>query len=156
MNGSPCGFFESARGLRQGDPLSPFLFLVVMEPLSHLLSHTGNGHFITGFSVGCPVEIPMCVSHLLFGDDTLIFCGADPLQLWHLRGVFVWFQAISGLKINMGKSELVPVGDVVMVEDIAGILGCKFPSLPMTYLGLPLGSGYKETAVWPGIIEKTE
>uniref|UniRef100_A0A2N9IGC7 Reverse transcriptase zinc-binding domain-containing protein n=1 Tax=Fagus sylvatica TaxID=28930 RepID=A0A2N9IGC7_FAGSY len=62
--------------------------------------------------------------------------------------------AISGLKINMGKSELVLVGDVVMVEDIAGILGCKFSSLPMTYLGLPLGSGYEETAVWPDLLLK--
>jgi hypothetical protein len=52
------------------------------------------------------------ISHLLYADDTLTMCGADPEQIWHLHGVFVWFQAISGLKINLGKSEIVPVGDV--------------------------------------------
>ena len=65
------------------------------------------------------------ISHLLFADDTLIFCGADPIQLWHLRGVFIWFQAISGLKINLSKSELVPIGNVPNVTELASILGCK-------------------------------
>ena len=156
VNGSPTGFFESFRGLRQGDPLSPFLFLIVMEALSHLLARAGTGHFIKGFLVGCPEEESLDISHLLFVDDTLIFCGADPLQLWYLKGVFIWFQAVSSLKINMGKSELVPVGDEVEVEELAGILGCKVSSLPMHYLGLPLGSGYKDTSVWTNVIEKTE
>jgi hypothetical protein len=142
--------------LRQGDPLSPFFFLIVMEALSHLLARAGTGHFIKGFSVGCPEEESLDISHLLFVDDTLIFCGADPLQLWYLKGVFIWFQAVSGLKINMGKSELVLVGDEVEVEELAGIMGCKVSSLPMHYLGLPIGSGYKDTSVWTNVIEKTE
>ena len=156
VNGSPTGFFESSRGLRQGDPLSPFLFLIVMEALSRLLARVGTGHFIKGFSVGCPEEESLNISHLLFADDTLIFCKADPLQLRYLKGVFIWFQAVSGLKINLGKSELVPVGEEVVVEELAGILGCKVSSLPLHYLGLPLGSGYKDISVWTNIIEKTE
>ena len=156
VNGSPTGFFESSRGLRQGDPLSPFLFLIVMEALSRLLARAGIGRFIKGFLVGCHEEESLDISHLLFADDTLIFCGADPLQLRYLKGVFIWFQAVSGLKINLGKSELVPVGDEVVVEELAGILGCKVSSLPLQYLGLPLGSGYKDTSLWTNIIEKTE
>ena len=56
----------------------------------------------------------------------------------------------------MGKSELVPVGDEVEVEELAGILGCKVSSLPLHYLGLPLGSSYKDKTVWTNVIEKTE
>ena len=106
VNVSPTGFFSSSRGLRQGDPLSPLFFLLVMEALSRLLERATEGGFITGYSVGNSDSHALSISHLLFADDTLIMCGATPDQLWHLRGVFIWFQAVSGLKINMGKSEL--------------------------------------------------
>ena len=52
----------------------------------------------------------MVVSHLLFADDILIFCDADPYQLVTSRGILNRFEEVSGLKINLGKSELVPVG----------------------------------------------
>ncbi len=61
-----------------------------------------------------------------------------------------------GLKINMGKYKLVPVGDATGVEEIAAIWGCKISALPLNYLGLPLGSNYKAKSVWNGILEKTE
>jgi hypothetical protein len=53
-----------------------------------------------------------------------------------------WFEAFSSLKINLGKSEMVPVGAVPNLEELAAILGCKRASLPMKYLGLPLESNY--------------
>ncbi len=87
---------------------------------------------------------------------TLILCGAVRDQLQHLKSVFVWFQASSGLKINLGKSELVPVGSVPDVEDMAAVLGCKVAALPMSYLGLPLGSSFKDKTIWNGIVEKME
>ena len=52
VNGSPTGFFESSRGLRQGDPLSPLLFLLIMEVLSHMLKRSVERGFIMGFQVG--------------------------------------------------------------------------------------------------------
>jgi hypothetical protein len=62
---------------------------------------------------------------------------------------------VSGLKINLSKSEIVPV-DVGDVEELASILGCGVASLPIKYLGLPLGAKYEDPNIWTGIIEKME
>ncbi len=102
--GSSCGFFKSSRGLRQGDPLSPMLFVIVMEALSKMMDRANEWGFLSGFFLD---RNSMMISHLLFTDDTLIFCYADPSQLIHLKWVLNWFEAISGLRINLGKSELV-------------------------------------------------
>ena len=77
VNGSPSGFFSSLRGLRLGDPLSPLLFLLVMEVLSKMLCQTEGG-FIIGFRVGADAVNGLCISHLLFADDTILFCDANP------------------------------------------------------------------------------
>ena len=73
VNGSPAGFFGSSRGLRQGDPLSPFLFLLIMEVLSHILKKTEDAGFIQGFLVGPVNSTGIRVSHLLFSDDIILF-----------------------------------------------------------------------------------
>jgi len=57
------------------------------------------------------------------------------------------------LRINLAKSEIVPVGEVEDVEELASILGCRVSSLPMKYLGLPLGASYKASSIWNGVIE---
>ena len=56
----------------------------------------------------------------------------------------------------MAKSELVPVGDVLNMDELVAILGCRQSSLPMTYLGLPLGAKFKDRAIWNPILEKME
>jgi hypothetical protein len=73
VNGSPNGFFGSSRGLRQGDPLSPLLFVFVVEALSQMISAAVQGGLLEGFKVG-----NTSISHRLFADDTLIFCNAMP------------------------------------------------------------------------------
>jgi hypothetical protein len=156
INGCPSGFFPSSRGLRQGDPLSPLLFVIVMEALSRLMDRTVQGRLLFGFTMGSSVEREVMVSHLLFANDTLIFCDANPSKIEHLGCVLTWFEAISGLKINLGKSEMVPVGEVPNMEELVCILGCKQASLPMKYLGLPLGAKFKETTIWNPILEKME
>ncbi|RVX20225.1 Transposon TX1 uncharacterized 149 kDa protein [Vitis vinifera] len=154
INGSPSGFFRSSRGLRQGDPLSPYLFLLAMEALSQLLSHARNGNFISGFRVGGRGSEGLVVSHLLFADDTLIFCDADADQLQYLSWTFMWFEAISGLKVNLNKTEAIPVGEDIPMETLAAVLGCKIGSLPTSYLGLPLGAPYKSIRVWDAVEER--
>ncbi|XP_059629652.1 uncharacterized protein LOC132272538 [Cornus florida] len=123
VNGSPAGFFASSRGLRQGDPLSSFLFLIVMEGLTRLMRKAEDLGYIRGFRVGRDVDHQIQISHLLFADDTLVFCDADISQLRYLRCTLACFQAVSGLKINVGKSVLVPVGDVPDISSLAAVLG---------------------------------
>ena len=116
INGSPCGFFGSSRGLRQGDPLSPLLFVLVMEALGRMLNKVVLEGRMSGFGVGNLEGRSMTVSHLLFADDMLIFCKADLDQILILRMILIWFEAVSGLKINLGKSELFPVGVVNNID----------------------------------------
>ncbi|RVW45209.1 hypothetical protein CK203_067527 [Vitis vinifera] len=94
------------------------------------------------------------VSHLLFADDTLVFCEDSQDQMVVLSWLLMWFEAISGLSINLNKSEILPVGRVENVEVLASELGCKVGSLPSTYLGLPLGAPHKSVAVWDGVEER--
>ena len=61
-----------------------------------------------------------------------------------------------GLKIYLGKSELVPVGYVSNVRELASILGCRVSTLPLSYLGLPLGATFKKKTIWNYVVEKVE
>jgi exonuclease III len=156
VNGSPEGFFNSSRGIRQGDPLSPLLFVLVMEALSRMVNATVEQGLISGFSVGGRVFSDLVVSHSLFADDTLIFCEACPEQLHYVRLILLCFEAVSGLKVNLGKSEMVAVGDVGNIGTLAAFLGCRVAGLPMKYLGLLLGAAYKAASIWNEVIEKME
>ena len=84
------------------------------------------------------------VSHLLFANDTLIFCDVEPTQIANLRAILARFGEASGLSINLGKFELVLLGVVNNLEALVGLLGCGQSSLPLKYLGLPLGAKFKD------------
>jgi hypothetical protein len=75
---------------------------------------------------------------LLFADDTLIFWEPSGEQIRNLRCLFLCFDVVSGMKINLSKFEIVPIGEVGDVEGLTSILGCRMSSLPLKYLGLPL------------------
>ncbi|WMV57474.1 hypothetical protein MTR67_050859 [Solanum verrucosum] len=140
INGSPTGFFPSERGLRQGDPLSPFLFILAMEGLSDMLKSAQVNNRIRGFIVNEENSLGSSISHLQYADDTLVFCDAEKEQLKHLRVIFILFEAVSGLHINWGKSFIYPVNEVPEISTLADILGGKTGELPTTYLGMPLGA----------------
>jgi hypothetical protein len=156
INGTPEGFFHSSRGIRQGDPLSPLLFVLVMEALSRMVNATIEQGLLLGFSVGERVPSNLVVSHSLFADDTLIFCEAFLEQIKYVRLILLCFEAVSGLRVNLGKSELVAIGEVDNIGELANILGCNVAALPMKYLGLPLGAAYKATSLWNGVVEQME
>jgi hypothetical protein len=66
------------------------------------------------------------------------------------------FEVASRFRINLGKLEIVPIGEVEDAEGLTQLLGCRVTSLPMKYLGLPLGASYKAVSIWNGVIEKME
>ncbi|RVW96427.1 hypothetical protein CK203_029768 [Vitis vinifera] len=115
VNGVPAGFFPSNRGLRQGDPLSPYLFVMGMEILDVLIRESGGGGYLTG----CNIRV-----------------------------------RASGLRINLAKSEIIPVGEVEEILEMAVELGCRVGSLPSQYLGLPLGVPNRASSMWDGMEEK--
>lgn len=100
----PTSFFNSSRGLSQENPLSPMLFVIVMETLGKINSAAVSGGLLFGFFVGTRNVGGIDISHLMFADDTLIFCGVDLVHLHHMRCLFLCFEAISGLKISLEKS----------------------------------------------------
>ena len=81
FNGSLADFFGSSRGLWQGDPLSLMLFLVMMEVLSKMMKRAEGAGLLQGFRADGRRGGGVCVSHLLFADDTILFCDVDEEQI---------------------------------------------------------------------------
>ena len=84
-----------------------------------------------------------------------MFCKASRDHMAYLNWILAWFEAISRLKINLEKSAILPVGDVRNLEALASELGCRTGTLPMTYLGLPLGMHCNSTTIWDGVEERS-
>ncbi|KAB1199244.1 hypothetical protein CJ030_MR0G025668 [Morella rubra] len=127
-----------------------------MEAFSCMMSKMVSVDVIKGFRASGVNREGECVSHLLFVDDTLIFCGAEEYQFCSLHCMLFCFEAVSGLKINLAKSEVIPVGDVSNVGELASILGCRVSALPMTYLGLSFGARFKSVRIWDEILKRME
>ena len=154
INGVPAGFFSNSKGLRQGDPLSPYLFVLGMGMLSPLLRRASEGGFLSGCRLWGRGGGELTVSHLLFADDTIIFCKVRKEQLTNLSWILAWFEATSGLRINLAKSVLIPVREVDELEELAVELGCRLGALPIVYLGLPLRAHHKASSTWDGVEER--
>ncbi|KAL2245415.1 UNVERIFIED_CONTAM: hypothetical protein Sindi_2809700 [Sesamum indicum] len=136
LNGKPHGFFTGARGLRQGDPLSPYLFVLVMEVL-HLgfLQLIDQDELFT-FHWKCEAAR---VFQLGFADDILLFSRANIASIGVFKTGLDRFAGWSGLKLNVQKSHLIISRSAQgMREDMLTLLGFQEGQLPMRYLGLPL------------------
>ena len=105
-----------------------------MEVLSQLLRKTKEAGLIRGFKADKAMGNGLSISHLLFANDTIVFCDAAPDQILHLRMVLACFEAMTSLGVNMGKSELVPVGEVNNVSQLVDILCCRVGVLPVTQI----------------------
>jgi hypothetical protein len=126
-----------------GGPLSPLLFVIIMDPLSRVLSRAMVGGFLSGFWVDILNATLMEISHLLFVDDTLIMCDVVIDQIHYLGLILLVFWVIS-VEVNLRKSKLVAVGEVLHKEELVGILSVSISSLPMEYLGLHLGAPFNQ------------
>jgi len=103
LNGQYHDDIEGKRGLRQGDPLSPLLFVLSMDYLSRLLKVTiGDPRFKFH-----PNYKSLGLTHLMFADDLILFCKADPHTLKLLMEALASFHNTAGLKANLHKSQIV-------------------------------------------------
>ena len=122
-----------------------------MEVLSRMLRKMKEGGFISGFTLGNTVKI----SHLLSVDDFILFCDANPQHLIYIWLVLTYFEVVTGLRVNMSKSKMVPVGVVPNLSTLADIMYCCIGALPLTYFGMLLGA-FKSKSIWNSIVEKME
>ena len=84
FNGNPVGFFKSTRDLRQGDPLSPYLFVLGMEVFYIMIDKATRGGYLIGYNFKNSFGDVMNISHLLFADDTLVFCKDSEDEMLYL------------------------------------------------------------------------
>lgn len=134
VNGELCGYFKGAKGLRQGDPLSPYLFVIALEVFSQML----NSKFRAGDIGYHPKTAELEVTHLAFADDLMIFFDGEKNSLDNIVDTMELFATWSGLRMNKEKTELY-VGGLNQAEttDLTS-LGFTLGSMPVRYLGLPL------------------
>ncbi|KAL9677072.1 hypothetical protein QQ045_005299 [Rhodiola kirilowii] len=137
INGEMSDFFEGRRGIRQGDPLSPFLFTIAMECLSRMMQRLKKED---GFYYH-----PKChrikMSHIMFADDLILFSSGRQSAVGAIKKVVMQFLSCSGLGINLQKSHLFTGGmGTSKVKWVEEIIGTRVSPLPVRYLGLPLTS----------------
>ena len=131
VNGSPTKEFKPSRGLRQGDPLAPFLFLVVAEGLAGLVRQTVKANLLSGFKIERK-EVELCF--LQFVDDTLFLCEDSFTNVVTLKAILKGFELASGLKINFHKSKLAGIN--ILRRDI----DCYTKTLNYTQMGTPFNA----------------
>ncbi|GKV25367.1 hypothetical protein SLEP1_g34816 [Rubroshorea leprosula] len=151
VNGSATKEFSMSRGLRQGDPLSPFLFLMVAEALNGLTSAVVEKGYFCGVKIG---DGELEISHLQFADDTIFMGEATEDNIWMIKCIMRAFELVSGLKVNYRKSSLIGVNtDEEWTRKMSWLLNCKTAALPCKYPGMPLGANPRRIDTWKPLIE---
>ncbi|PWA80255.1 reverse transcriptase domain, Reverse transcriptase zinc-binding domain protein [Artemisia annua] len=152
VNGSPTAEFNLERGIRQGDPLSPFLFILAAEGLNAMVNEAVDRGVFKGIKVGTDNVV---VSHLQYADDTIFFGEWDKDNAKNLMCILNCFEKVSGLKVNLNKSRLYGVGvNSDEVVNMARWMQCSVGEFPFTYLGLPIGKCMRRESAWRGVVEK--
>ncbi|GAU27943.1 hypothetical protein TSUD_146580 [Trifolium subterraneum] len=153
VNGSQTDEFPLERGLRQGDPLSPFLFLLAAEGLNVLMQAMVENNIFSGYNVR--MQNTVSVSHLQFADDTLLLGTKSWANVRALRAVLVLFETMSGLKMNFNKSMLVRANiSVSWLQAPASALRCRVGNIPFLYLGLPIGGDQRRLSFWKPVLTR--
>jgi hypothetical protein len=152
VNGCPTKEFPIERGLCQGDPLSPFLFLLAAEGFNVLMKAVVVANLFHGYGIGSGNDVRL--THLLFADDTLIIGEKTWLNVCSMRAVLILFEEVSGLKVNFHKIMLtgVNISDSWLME-AASVLNCRRGSIPFVYLGLPIGGDSRKLRFWKPVVD---
>ena len=145
-------FFQTKKGVRQGDSLSPLLFNLAVDMLSILIARAKADDQISGV---VPHLVDDGFSILQYADDTIIFLDNDLEKAKNLKFLLCAFEQLSGLKINFHKSELFCYGEAKDLEhEYSNLFGCALGALPFTYLGIPMHHKRLSNSDWKHIEEK--
>jgi hypothetical protein len=154
LNGVPGKVFHCRRGVRQGDPLSPLLFVLAADLLQSVINKAKEQGFFNLPILGTNTrDFPI----VQYADDTLLVMEACPAQLTHLKELLRTFSASTGLKVNYNKSMMVPLNITQdNLELLANVFGCQQGCLPFTYLGLPMGTSRPKIKHFLPVMQKIE
>jgi hypothetical protein len=134
VNGLPGESFKHARGLRQGDPLSPLLFILSIDPLHRLIEKAAQGGILQPV---LPKAANLRCS--LYADDAAVFAAPVATELDRLHRLLMFFGECSGLRVNISKTEIFPIRlELQVVNQLIQNFPGKVGKFPGKYLGLPL------------------
>lgn len=154
LNNQKVGPIIPKRGLQQGDPLLPYLFILVVEGLSSLIKHTKRQHLIHEVKIyrGGPT-----ISHLLFADDCMFFCRASKEECLALKNIFTIYELASGQAINFSKSDLFFSRNVSVEKkvELIDVLNIRRALDTSRYLGLPSFISSKKKAIFNYLKDRT-
>lgn len=152
INGVKRGYVNPSRGIRQGDPLSPYLFLFCAEGLSNLLNNAVSNKQISGVKIA---RQGPNISHLFFADDSLIFCKANGDEAGHIKEILECYGKASGQQVNINKSAVIFSKNTGSreKEEVLQKLGGIQQVTQGKYLGLPLVVGRSKNSVFRFIKE---
>lgn len=148
----PRNWINCRQGLRQGDPLSPYLFIIVADVLWGLIHDAfRHGRLMHPIVDDAPPTV------LQYADDTLILLRGDLASVTELKTILQDFASATGLVINYHKSTFVPMNlDPQVAHSMAITLGCTISSFPQPYLGLPLSLAKLHNADFLPLIAKCD
>ena len=153
VNGEPHGFIKPSRGLRQGDPLSPYLFLLVAEGLHSLISQAASEGSLQGISL---CRTGPRITHLFFADDSLLFSRATLGDCAKIQEILSTYEKALGQQVNRNKTTLFfSKGTSMNAQDsIKTTLGVPIIRQYEKYLGLPYLVGINRSASFSQIKER--
>lgn len=155
VNGSQSKEFNVGRGLRQGDLLLPFLFLIAVEGFSVLVNKVVEVNLFEGYKFGSSKQPSVEVSHIQFANDTLVVCKKDKASIWAIKASLQLFKVMFGLKVNFHKSQLMGVNvSRNWLEEGVMFLNCKVGDVPFFYLRLPIMANPRSLSTWAPVMDK--
>lgn len=144
-NSSPTKDFVGLKGIRQGDPISIFLFAVIGERLTGLVSKAKLSGLFKGISCDDNCEFNI----LQFVDDTILMGERSWHNLWALKAIFRGFKLVSGLKVNFGKIKNYGLNTTYsFLEAGADFLSCCSDKIPFKFMGVVASSNPMRVASW--------